>query len=293
MIQWLPLDIGMPALAHDPMQLRLRLQAVGVDIAADGDGPRLLAYEPRRRAVVRLDGHVIKIHGEDSSFAAAVAALERVSRLDAVTSPRSEGILQELKLTCEELLPGSEAHALQDAAAAGSALSALHRSQVEGLRAFSAPDQLKAVAMAADSATVVVPELEDRLQAFLRTLELIRPELESVVPAHGNFHVAQLLRVDGTHALTDFDHMRAAPAALDLASYAARLVNGEADDDLASAAAAIEGLVEGYGSRPRGLSWYLATSILLRSSTPFHLQKSHWPIRIEKMIGAAEEALHL
>jgi aminoglycoside phosphotransferase (APT) family kinase protein len=146
--------------------------------------------------------------------------------------------------------------------------------------------------MAADSATAVVPELEDRLRAFLRTLELVRPELESVVPVHGNFHAAQLLRVDGTHALTDFDHMHAGAPALDLASYAARLVEGE---EAASSGASLRRSKDGRGLRQPAarLSWYLATSILLRSSTPFHLQKPHWPIRIEKMIGAAEEALHL
>ena len=30
MIQWLPLDISMPALAHDASQLRMRLQAADV-----------------------------------------------------------------------------------------------------------------------------------------------------------------------------------------------------------------------------------------------------------------------
>jgi ABC-type multidrug transport system fused ATPase/permease subunit len=293
MIQWLPLDIGMPALAQDPVQLRLRLQGVGVDIAASGPGPRLLGYEPRRRAVVRLDEHVIKIHAEERSFEAAAGALERMSRLEGVRTARGEGVLDELQLTCEAMLSGERADPLRDAEAAGSLLAALHASQVDGLRVFSATDQLKNAALAADSATGVVPELEERFQALLRTLELTIPNLEGTVAAHGNFHDGQLVRLNGALAATDFENMRAAPSALDLATYAARLVNGDEDDELAAAATALEGLVEGYGGRPRGLSWYLATAILVRSPLPFHFLKPHWPVRIEQMIGAAEDALHL
>ena len=223
----------------------------------------------------------------------SVAAHERVDRLVGVRTARREGALDELQLTCEGLLPGDEAHALRDAAAAGSILAALHGSQLDGLRTFSASDQLDAAAAAAEMVTVVVPELDDRLQEFLRTLELTRPHLETLVPVHGNFHARQLIRVNGSFAVLDFDHMHSAPPALDLASYAARLVNGDEEDELSAATTAVGGLVEGYGSRPRGFSWYLATSIILRSPLPFQFLKPHWPVRTEKMIGAAEEALHL
>ncbi|HEX2303359.1 MAG TPA: ABC transporter transmembrane domain-containing protein [Gaiella sp.] len=292
-IQWLPLDIAMPVLAHDPGQLRLRLQAAGVDIAAGGDGPRLLAYEPRRRAVVRLDGHVIKVRAEERSFAAAVAALDHASRLDSVRTARSEGVLRELQLTCETLLRGTEADPLVDAAAAGSLVASLHASQVDGLRTFSASNQLKAAALAVTSVTEVVPELDDRLQAFLRTLELTKPDLEGKVTAHGDFHAGQLVGVEGEFAVVDLDGMCSAPPALDLAGYASRLVNGDDDSELSAAALAVERLVDGYGSRPRSLPWYLATAILIRSPLPFHFLKPRWPVGIEKMVGAAEEALHL
>ena len=293
MIQWLPLDIEMPALAHDPVQLRLRLQAAGVDIAPGGDGPRLLGYEPRRRAVVRLDGHVVKVHGDDRSFAAGVAGLERAHRLARVRTAQGEGALDELQLTCEALLAGDETDPVRDAAAAGSVLAALHASDVNGLKAFSPTDQLNAAALAAESAAAVVPELDDRLQALLRLLELTRPDFEHVTPVHGNFHARQLISVAGAFVVTDLDNMRVAPPALDLASYAARLVTGSETNELTTAASAVEGLVEGYGGRPRGLSWYLATALVIRSPSPFHFLQPHWPSRIETMIGAAEDALHL
>jgi ATP-binding cassette subfamily B protein len=293
MIQWLPLDIGLPALAQDPVQLRLRLQAAGVDIAANGGGPRLLGYEPRRRAVVRLDGHVIKVHAEERSFEDAVAALERVSRLEAVPAARGEASIEELLLTCEPMLAGERAETLRDAGEAGSLLARLHASQVDGLRAYSATDHLKAAALAAESVSAVVPELDSRLQAFLHTLELTRPDLEDSVAAHGNFHAGQLVRSNGDFAATDFDHMRAAPPALDLAMFAARAVNGNDENEVADAGAVLEGLVDGYGSRPRGLSWYLATAIVIRSPQPFHFLQPSWPARVERMVRAAEEALHL
>ena len=92
--------------------------------------------------------------------------------------------------------------------------------------------------------------------------------------------------------MIDFDEMCAAPAALDFSSYVAHLVNGDLDD-LDAAARALGGLVEGYGSRPRGASWYVATSILRRSPFPFRFMQPQWPSSIERMVAAAEEALHV
>jgi aminoglycoside phosphotransferase (APT) family kinase protein len=275
------------------VQLRLRLQAAGVDIAASGPGPRLLGYDPRRRAVVRLDNHVVKIHADERSFEDAVAALERVRALDSVPVVRVEGVVEELQLTCEPMIAGDPADPLDDAADAGSLLAALHASQVDQLRTWSATDQLKAAALAADSASALVPELDERFREFLQTLELTRPDLAGAVPAHGNFHAGQLLRANGGLTATDFDHMCSAPPALDLATFAARAVNGDEDNEVAAAGTLVERLVDGYGSRPRGLAWYLATAILIRSPVPFHLQKPNWPVGIEKMIRAAEGALHL
>lgn len=292
MIQWLPLDISMPALAEDPFQLRVKLQAAGVPIPSSGDGPWRLAYRPRRRAVLRLDGHVLKVYADRTEFEAAVAGLEAASRLTAVRVPRHEGVLSELQLTCEALVQGFPLHARAGAVPAGSALAALHGSQLEQLHAFAAADQLKAAASAADSVTAVAPELESRLQTLLSTLEMTQPRVEELVSAHGNFHVGQLLEMDGTVAVLDFDQVRAAPGAFDFSTYVARLVRG-AEDDLELAAEAIDGLIEGYGRRPRALSWYLSTSILRRAAFPFRVMETQWPMRIERMVTTAEEALHL
>jgi Ser/Thr protein kinase RdoA (MazF antagonist) len=178
------------------------------------------------------------------------------------------------------------------ARAAGAELFTLHASDANGLRRFTPEDQLIAAAASAGSVTAVLPELEGRLQALLRTLEETMPDAGPLLPAHGDFHANQLLDLDRGLAVIDFDEMCAAPAALDFSSYVAHLVKGGAED-METAAHALGGLVQGYGSRPRGTSWYVATSILRRSPFPFRFMEPNWPSSIERMVGAAEEALHV
>jgi ABC-type multidrug transport system fused ATPase/permease subunit len=292
MIQWLPLDIGLPALAQEPVQLRLRLQAAGVSIPAFGEGARLLAYKPRRRAVLCLDGHVIKIYAGTEEFAKAVTGLEVSTQLRGVRVPDREAVMPELQLTCQALLSGQRPDGRKATRPAGAELFTLHTSDTNGLRPFTPDDQLMAAAASAGSVIAVAPELEQRLQALLRTLEATAPDAGPLRPSHGDFHANQLLELDRGLAVIDFDEMCAAPAALDFSSYIAHLVTG-GTDDLDAAARALQGLVEGYGSRPRGVSWYLATSILRRSPFPFRFMEPEWPRRIESMVAAAEEALHL
>ena len=293
LIQWLPLDISMPALAHDARQLRASLQGAGVQIAPDGERLRLLAYKPGRRAVLRLDDHVIKIYAGDAEFAGAVTGLEASSHLERLRIPRLEAVLPELNLTCQAMLPGLPPSAADGPAqSAGAVLAMLHRAHVPGLRAFTHADQLRAAAGSAGSVIAVVPELEQRLAGLLRMLELTIPDQSSLVPAHGDYHANQLLEIDGELAVIDFDEMCAAAAALDLSSYAAHHVNG-GEGDMTAASAALAGLAEGYGIRPHALAWYLSTSILRRSPFPFRFMEPNWPMRIERMVADAEEALHL
>ncbi len=292
MIQWLPLDVTLPALAQEPGQLRLRLQAAGVDILSFGDDAKLLAYKPRRRAVLALDGHVIKIYAGEKEFANAVIGLDVSTRLTGLRVPDREAVMPELQLTCQSLLSGQRPDDQRATRAAGGELFALHASDPRGLRPFTPEDQLNAAAASAASVVAVVPELEARLQPLLRTLESTVPDAGPLLPAHGDFHANQLLEVERGIAFIDFDEMCAAPAALDFSSYSAHLVNG-GSEDLRAAAQALAGLAEGYGARPRGVSWYVATSILRRSPFPFRFMEPHWPTRIENMVFAAEEALHL
>ncbi|MDX6618017.1 MAG: ATP-binding cassette, subfamily bacterial, partial [Gaiellales bacterium] len=293
LIQWLPLDISMPALARPPHALRATLQGAGVQIASDGERLRLLAYKPGRRAVLRLDDHVIKIYAGDAEFAGALTGLDASMHLERLRIPEREAVLPDLRMTCQAMLPGMPPSAGPNRAqAAGAALATLHRATLPGLRSFTHADQLRAAAGSAGSVTAVVPELEQRLTGLLRMLELTIPDQSSLVTAHGDYHANQLLEIDGSLAMIDFDEMCSAAVALDLSSYAAHHVNG-GEGDLTAASGALEGLVAGYGVRPHALAWYLSTSILRRSPFPFRLMEPHWPQRIERMVVAAEEALHL
>jgi hypothetical protein len=91
-------------------------------------------------------------------------------------------------------------------------------------------------------------------------------------------------------AVVDFDAMCLAPAAFDPATYAAHLVSG-GPDDLDDACEVLDELLEGYGDRPLGLSWYLATCILRHSRYPFKYLDEHWPEGVERMVAAAEAAV--
>ncbi|MGH2997191.1 MAG: hypothetical protein ACRDM9_12825, partial [Gaiellaceae bacterium] len=165
LIQWLPLDLTMPALAEESAELRSLLQAAGVEIAESGDGPGILAYKARRRAVLGLDGHVVKIYAGKADFENAVVGLEASGHSPELVVPRSEAVLPALQLTCQTLLPGKPPSGHHAAArAAGSALALLHRTPPLGLRPFPPESQLAAAASSARSAAAVAPELAGRLE---------------------------------------------------------------------------------------------------------------------------------
>jgi Ser/Thr protein kinase RdoA (MazF antagonist) len=136
----------------------------------------------------------------------------------------------------------------------------------------------------------VMPELGDRLGALLSRLEATRPDGLPLVTAHGDFHVDQLLIRPGDIAVVDFDELCAAPAALDLATYAADVVRGR-DGDRERIAAVLEPLLEGYGERPEALDWHLSAAVLARAAHPFQRQVPHWRERVEATVAVAEASL--
>lgn len=292
LIQWLPLDLTLPALAEEPAELRTLLRSAGVDIAPSGGEPGVLAYKARRRAVLRVDGHVVKVYAGAGDFENAVLGLGAAERLPELVAPQEEAVLPSFQLTCQTLLAGSPPCGPHAAArAAGAVLAALHEGAHRDLRPFPPRRQLAAAASSARSAAAVAPELAGRLERMLRELELSIPDAELVL-AHGDFHANQVLELNGGMAVLDFDEICAAPAALDFSSYAAHLVNG-GSDELDGARRALDDLVAGYGSRPSDLAWYVTTSILRRAPFPFRFLERDWPARMEQMVADAQEALRL
>jgi energy-coupling factor transporter ATP-binding protein EcfA2 len=288
LIQWLPLDLSLPALAEPPAALRRRLRAAGVNADRSAAEPSLLNYRPHRRAVFRLDGHVLKFYAKERAFATALAGLRASTGLRSVEVPRFEGMLPQMRMTVQSYASGSPIPSPAWAAAqAGEILSTVHRRGADGLRSRPPVKQLEAAARAAELVGWIVPKLRGRLDSLFDRLQQATPSLDGFVTSHGDFSPRQL--IEGAHGLilTDFDAMCLAPPALDLSAYGVRAVRGEADD-LDDCRSVLDALLEGYGDVPAGLDWYMATALLRRSAQPFRTLEEHWRARVESIIDTAE-----
>jgi glycosyltransferase involved in cell wall biosynthesis len=287
LVQWLPLDLSLWALAVPPAHRDRRLRAAGVHTNGHGEEPTLLDYRPQKRAVVGLNGHVLKYYATHSSFGAAVTGLEAADAAP-VDAPGFEASLPELFVTVQSHVAGERIESPADAAVeAGATLARLHAGSPARLRELQPVEQLDTAAASAELVGRLAPALRPRLLALLGRLEAALPAELDLVPAHGDFDARRLLRSADGIVITDFESMCATSAALDVASYAADLVRGDpADPD--AALAVLDLVVEGYARRPDDLSWYLATTILRRAPRPFHHQEEQWPERIEEMVTAAE-----
>ena len=127
LLQWLPFDIDMPALAEPASALRERLAACGVDIPVDRAELTLLQYRPRRRAALRLGDHVVKVYRYEQDFSDGVAGLEAARRLGGLRTAQGEAVVDDLRLTVQEWLPGAPpARRAEFAREAGEVLRELH-----------------------------------------------------------------------------------------------------------------------------------------------------------------------
>jgi Ser/Thr protein kinase RdoA (MazF antagonist) len=172
---------------------------------------------------------------------------------------------------------------------AGEAVAQLQRAPLE--LPESPPE--RQLAEAQDKAAVIValaPDLRGLVEPLVHRLERALPAALALRPAHGDFHVDQLLLADDGLAVIDFDQMCLAPPALDLATSAADVVRGRGEDAEAIEAV-LEPLLEGYGSRPQELNWHLSAAILTRAAHPFHRQVPAWRERMEAMVITAEGTL--
>lgn len=289
LVQWYPLDLSMPTLARPPEELRRLLNAAGVAVEVSDEEPERLAYKPRRRAVLRVDDHVVKLYRREDEFERALAGQRAASSLQ--YAPQFEAALHDRLATVQSLLLGRAVPGAASVARdAGALLAQLHASHPSALPLFGPPAQLEAAAASARLVGTIAPNLWPQLDRLLASLAATTPEGATLVPCHGDFNARQLLvGADGLE-VTDFDEFCLAPAALDPATYAAYLVRGR-PDDLDAALAALDELVAGYGERPPHLSWYLATMILRRAARPFRYFEADWRPRVAEMVAAAEGAL--
>ncbi len=284
LVTWLPFDPRLPALAEPPATLlkRLRLPTEG--------RLELLGYKPRGRAVLRVNGHILKAYGRERQFDAALRGLLVATReLDLRTGDYAAA-LPELRLTAQRAVEGSRPAAAIDVAhEAGALVAELQRARVT-LEAAPPERQLAAAARKAAVIGAVLPGLRSRLRALVHRLGAAVPGERRLVPAHGDFHVDQLLVGAEGIAVVDFDGLALAAPAFDLATYAADVVRGRGGD-LEAVHAVLEPLLAGYGGRPPDLEWHLAAAVLARAAHPFQRQVPQWEERVEAMVTAAEEIL--
>jgi Ser/Thr protein kinase RdoA (MazF antagonist) len=291
LVTWLPFDLGLPVLAEPPEVLAWRLRTAGVPVEDPPGEPARVGYKPGRRVALRFGEHFLKAYHARTQYDAAVAGLLAAERSHAVPTPRFESALDDVRLTAQETVAdGRPIEALAAAARAGALARDLHRMPADGLALAPPAHELEAAGRKAGLIAYVVPGCAARVHALMGRLEASAPVDAPLVAAHGDFHAGQLIEHAGELLVTDLDAVCAAPAALDLAEYAAGVVAGD-DGDLERVSAALDGLLAGYGARPPALTWYLAVAVLIRASHPFHRQVPAWPVRVGAMLDTAEAIL--
>jgi Phosphotransferase enzyme family len=293
LLQWYPLDLAMPVLARPVPELLRHAARCGIPVDPSAEPARTLLYLPGRRAVMRAGDVVLKAYGEEAAFRAGVAGLRIAGGLNLGRGPQLRGALADVRVTVQAAIAGEpvrRGRARQVAPTAGAMLRVLHDAQLPGLEPTAPRATLEAAARGAALVASVAPQLARRARHLLARLEEHAPEASAMVPSHGDFNISQFLDLDGALAILDFDEACLAPAALDVASYAANLVGGR-HGDLRRAHEALDALVAGYGERPDDLEWYLAALLLRRAPNAFRLHKRRWPQRLEAMVAAAEEVL--
>jgi ATP-binding cassette, subfamily B, bacterial len=282
-VSWLPFDPRLPALGEPAAELARRLDVAEAEV-------ELLGYKPRSRAVLRLGPLILKTYGRARQYDAALTGLQAAQYAPFPTADFAAA-LPELRLTAQRELKGTRPDdAAGVAREAGRLAAALQSAPLDGLADAPAARALTAAIRKAEVVAAVLPDLQLRLEALIERLRATVPGACPLVPAHGDFHVDQLLRTGDGIAVIDFDGLCRAPAALDLATYAADVVRGR-PDDREKLDAVIAPLLDGYGGRPDAFDWHLATAILGRAAHPFQRQVPHWRERVDATVAAAEERL--
>jgi hypothetical protein len=238
-----------------------------------------------------LGDHILKAYAKQTQFHAARKGLLESGTAPALCTPGWQAALEDLRLTVQAVVDGATpADAVGAAGMAGAFVRTLQDHEFEGLAPAGPERQLSEAKRHAHIAATIAPDLVPALDGLTDRLEQSLPASLPLVAAHGDFHVDQLIANDERLMVIDFDGMCRAPAALDLATYAADVVRGR-EGDLDRVLAALKPLCDAYGSPPDAIEWYLSTAILCRATHPFRSQAHEWPERVRAMVNAAEEVL--
>lgn len=286
-VAWYPVDLGLPLLA-DPARLAELLQL------NPACAPMLLAWTPQRRAVLRVGEVVVKLYATPAEATASRDHLATVSSLlPSARLVRAEVAAGAVVQTALEGEPLTRHEALTEASAAALVARRLHAANAAGLREHSPEEMLEVCGPVTRLTMFAQPELADRVQSLVGRLQDSAPAPEELVLSHGDFTWGQLLRTaDGQLALLDTDTLCLAPAAFDLASYAANVVSGR-DEDLTLALRILDEMVDSYGFAPPDLQWWLSASLLRRLDRALRRLKRSWPQRTQALLAAAEQTAPL
>ena len=317
LIQWLPLDLGLPLLCVTPEVLARHLAALGIELDDGPVEPVRISYSPGRRATLRIGDHVLRGYSDEATFRRALAGWRiaangtlgreparveswgdlfrrrRDRRRPVPAAPRPttaefEGALPDLRATVQLVLDGtSSGSSVQAAHSAGALLRRIHDLPAQGLDERSAQDTLEATRRAAGVLRAVDPAAENDITVLLDRLASSVPHGTATVTSHGDFHNGELIRRGGELAVLDVDELCRAAPARDLATYVAYAASREDADP----AAVLDGLLAGYGRRPDALRWYVAANLLRRAERPFRALEEDWPARVEALVAAAARAL--
>ncbi|MEE8600816.1 ABC transporter transmembrane domain-containing protein [Euzebya tangerina] len=283
LVQWVPLDLWLPALALPLRELATRLDLPTPDVA--DDPVEILAYKPRRRAVLRRGDVVFKLYADQGDFRNAARALLASPLLPVPVAP-PVGLNNDLRITAQRVVPG---HRLDDPwphlEQVGRTLARVHRATVR--TTARRLDPLAGARASARTVGALVPELADRAIRLSDRLAASEPTGPGAW-CHGDFHRGQVLLGPSGLTVLDTDESGIGDPAMDLATFAAHLHRGQ--EGLERTHAALDGLVSGYGRRPAGLDWHLAVALLRRSMSPFRSNPTpDWPDRVAVMLKVAEE----
>ncbi len=285
LVAWFPADPGLPLLSGD-----LEAAARGLGLRT-GSPPELLAWMPQQRATLRLGDAVLKLYSGAADAEAAVRALDAC--VGWLPTPAPLGADPRAGLTAQLAVPGrplGRDDAVGAAERAGRAIRRLHDAPLGSLSEHDPSTLLALCRAAAARVTVTTPGLAPRLARVTSRLEGTMPMGLATVPSHGDYTVGQMLEDDGRLWIVNTDTLCAAPAAHDLAAYAANLISGRPEDP-GDAGRALEAIVAGYGAAPPGLGWYLAAAVTRRLDRPLRRLKKRWPERTERILAAVEELL--
>ena len=260
-----------------------------------GARTRMRAYRPTRRAVIEVRGEGDLIYLKLVKPRRLRALHQRHLDLDGhLPVPEPLGIDEDLGLLAMRSMSGvTLREALEDPAA-----RLPHPDVVAGL-----PATLPALADAAPvrSAVELLPRVVDTLRRLLpmetdrldRLAEVIGPDTGTDrVPAHGDYHEAQLLVRDGAvTGILDVDTLGAARPGDDPGTMLAHLALWHTmaahPDRVAAYAAALQQRWE-EELDPADLRRRVAARILGLAAGPFRVQSPGWPVQTSRRITLAE-----